>query len=364
MTYKWYADGVEVGSGATYTLAQADVGKKITVVGSYTDAGGVIERVSSSATSAVVEVNTAPTVSPGSATGAEDKTLTFKLADFGTYTDDTTSALSSVTISSLPTNGTLKLGGVNVVLGDLPLTLTADQIKNGQLTFVPDANGHNTGAGFATPYATFSYTVSDGQGGTSMATVRVTVTPINDQPQAADDALSLAEDGSAQPRLAERWDLAPDGLSLRFTLRAGVRFHDGTPFDATVARFALERDVVAPLVVEGDVGEDLYVILRGRVAVEKAGTAITTIPAGGYFGEMGLIDDSKRSATVRALEQVRTMIIKRADMMNVMRREPVLAVKLLWSFVQGLSQRLRTANTELTEARAELFAAQGVAPYT
>lgn len=51
----------------------------------------------------------------------------------------------------------------------------------------------------------------------------------------------LAEDGSAQPRLAERWDLAPDGLSLRFTLRTGVRFHDGTPFDATVARFALDR---------------------------------------------------------------------------------------------------------------------------
>jgi CRP-like cAMP-binding protein len=118
------------------------------------------------------------------------------------------------------------------------------------------------------------------------------------------------------------------------------------------------------IVVEGDVGEDLYVVLRGRVAVEKNGTAITTIPAGGYFGEMGLIDDSKRSATVSALEPVRTMIIKRADMMNVMRREPVLAVKLLWSFVQGLSQRLRTANTELTEARAELFAAQGVAPYT
>jgi PPM family protein phosphatase len=118
------------------------------------------------------------------------------------------------------------------------------------------------------------------------------------------------------------------------------------------------------IVTEGDVGEDLYVILRGRVAVEKSNTAITSISVGGYFGEMGLIDDSKRSATVRALEPVRTMIIKRADIMNVMRREPVLAVKLLWSFVQGLSQRLRTANTELTEARAELFAAQGVTPYT
>lgn len=53
--------------------------------------------------------------------------------------------------------------------------------------------------------------------------------------------VSLAEDGSAQPRLAERWAIAPDGLSLRFTLRPGVRFHDGTPFDAAVARFALDR---------------------------------------------------------------------------------------------------------------------------
>jgi len=117
------------------------------------------------------------------------------------------------------------------------------------------------------------------------------------------------------------------------------------------------------IVTEGEPGEDLYVILRGQVAVEKDGVAITTIPAGGYFGEMGLVDDSRRSATVRSLETVRVMVITRADMMNVMRREPVLAVKLLWSFVQGLSQRLRTVNAELTEARNELSAVQGAAPF-
>ena len=118
------------------------------------------------------------------------------------------------------------------------------------------------------------------------------------------------------------------------------------------------------IVTEGEPGEDLYVILRGRVAVEKDNVAITSILTGGYFGEMGLVDDSKRSATVRALEPTRTMVITRTDMMNVMRREPVLAVKLLWSFVQGLSQRLRTVNTELSEARAELSGAQGNTPYT
>lgn len=53
--------------------------------------------------------------------------------------------------------------------------------------------------------------------------------------------VTLAEDGSAQPRLAERWTVSADGLLVRFELRPGVRFHDGTPFDANVARFSLDR---------------------------------------------------------------------------------------------------------------------------
>ena len=60
VAYTWYADGVQVGTGSTFTLAQAQVGKKITVTASYTDAGSVLERVSSAATSAVVDVNEAP----------------------------------------------------------------------------------------------------------------------------------------------------------------------------------------------------------------------------------------------------------------------------------------------------------------
>ena len=53
--------------------------------------------------------------------------------------------------------------------------------------------------------------------------------------------VSLGLDGEAQPRLASSWQIAADGLSYRFELRPGVRFHDGTPFDATVAKFALDR---------------------------------------------------------------------------------------------------------------------------
>ena len=53
--------------------------------------------------------------------------------------------------------------------------------------------------------------------------------------------LRFAADGSVRPLLAESWDISADGLIYTFHLRGGVRFQDGTPFDADVARRALER---------------------------------------------------------------------------------------------------------------------------
>ena len=78
---------------------------------------------------------------------------------------------------------------------------------------------------------------------------------------------------------------------------------------------------------------------------------------------MGLVDHAPRSATVRTLEPTRSMVIARAELMQLMKREPILAVKLLWSFVQVLSDRLRATNNELSEVRQELAAAQAVQPF-
>jgi nickel transport system substrate-binding protein len=50
-----------------------------------------------------------------------------------------------------------------------------------------------------------------------------------------------AADGSIVPALAESWEISPDGLTWTFTLREGVTFQDGTPFNAEAVKWNFER---------------------------------------------------------------------------------------------------------------------------
>jgi ABC-type transport system substrate-binding protein len=67
------------------------------------------------------------------------------------------------------------------------------------------------------------------------------------------------------PGLAEKWEQAPDGMSWTFFLRKGVKFHDGTPFDAEAVKYFIDRMIgpekpsraglYAPLVASAEVIE-------------------------------------------------------------------------------------------------------------
>ncbi|MFN3520718.1 MAG: ABC transporter substrate-binding protein [Phenylobacterium sp.] len=53
--------------------------------------------------------------------------------------------------------------------------------------------------------------------------------------------IHIGRNGGVEPRLAESWEISPDGRIYVFHLRRGVRFHDGEPFDASVVKFTLDR---------------------------------------------------------------------------------------------------------------------------
>lgn len=56
-----------------------------------------------------------------------------------------------------------------------------------------------------------------------------------------DGLVQYGPNGTVEPGLAESWTVAEDGLSITFSLRKGVTFSDGTPFDATAAEWNLKR---------------------------------------------------------------------------------------------------------------------------
>lgn len=102
---------------------------------------------------------------------------------------------------------------------------------------------------------------------------------------------------------------------------------------------------------EGESGEELFLIVRGRIGLTKDGVTITELGPGSHFGEMSLVDASARSATATATEDGKLLTISRPDFYEILRKEAPLAVKLLWSLVRVLAERLRVTTANLSEAR-------------
>jgi serine/threonine protein phosphatase PrpC/CRP-like cAMP-binding protein len=102
---------------------------------------------------------------------------------------------------------------------------------------------------------------------------------------------------------------------------------------------------------EGEPGDAMYVVLSGVVRLDKGDQVLAQLDKGDHFGEMALVDRSPRSLSAIAAESTRALSIGRGDFYELIRKEPDLSVKLLWSFVQVLADRLRKTNMSLSNLR-------------
>jgi serine/threonine protein phosphatase PrpC len=101
---------------------------------------------------------------------------------------------------------------------------------------------------------------------------------------------------------------------------------------------------------EGEPGETMYVVLQGGVRLSKGNVSVAELGRGQHFGEMSLVDRSMRSLSATASQATRVALIRRKDFYTIIKQEPQLAVKLLWSFVQVLGARLRKTTSDLSDA--------------
>ena len=107
------------------------------------------------------------------------------------------------------------------------------------------------------------------------------------------------------------------------------------------------------IIAEDTDGEELFIILSGKVRLHKAAAFITYLERGAHFGEMALVDRSPRSVSATADELTKMLVLRRREIYEVIRKEPVLATKLLWSVVQVMAVRLRKTTADLSGARLE-----------
>lgn len=104
------------------------------------------------------------------------------------------------------------------------------------------------------------------------------------------------------------------------------------------------------IVRQGDIGENFYTIASGRVEVDVAADGhefVRELGPGDYFGEIALLRDVPRTATVRTLEPVSTYVLSREDFLELQQR----AAEFKESLLEAASARLaEDSNFKLTLA--------------
>ena len=105
----------------------------------------------------------------------------------------------------------------------------------------------------------------------------------------------------------------------------------------------------AVIVRQGDTSMSFYVVLSGKVRVVRHsvggdGTEIVEEGPGGFFGEMGVIDDLPRAATVMALAPTECGLLAKWDFQRELSADPGIGLSL----ISVLNARIRTLEDRLT----------------
>ncbi len=145
--------------------------------------------------------------------------------------------------------------------------------------------------------------------------------------------------------MPETYDPLPPEIEA---LRGVPFFADLTPEDLErLARIGERRNYEQgdEIVRKDEQGIALYVILSGSASV-AAGGKVHTLRPGDFFGEMALLEGTKRSATVTAAEPVEAMVIEATYFRPFLIKNASVTVTIL----EGVTRRLREVQDRIDQS--------------
>jgi len=101
------------------------------------------------------------------------------------------------------------------------------------------------------------------------------------------------------------------------------------------------------IIKEGDPGREMYIIKSGSVDVVKSDGGrdiiLATLSRGDFFGEMAILENIYRTATVKAKETSRLTVLATGNFMIKLKKDPTFAFQIM----QKMSRRIRILNEKI-----------------
>lgn len=100
---------------------------------------------------------------------------------------------------------------------------------------------------------------------------------------------------------------------------------------------------------QGTEGRELYIIKMGEVEVIKEGNdgshqLLTVLESGTFFGEMSIVTEETRSASIRSLGECRLLKIQKSTMDRLAETNPVIILKIYKELLRIIAERLKLTN--------------------
>jgi len=113
---------------------------------------------------------------------------------------------------------------------------------------------------------------------------------------------------------------------------------------------------------EGDVGDEIFLILTGGADVKKGDVKLVSLKKGDLFGEMVLLDERTRSADVVASTFTDVLVLSYESIFGVFKKNPKVFSLLMLNLCRLLAKRLKYAGNDIKGLNAQITKLQSLLP--